>query len=74
MTPEEAVARALCAVQFGDPVIHGDARCCQVGGTDGCCLPDLHKQAVAAINAMDQWRFKAAGIAIAVGSPTGERT
>lgn len=65
MTPEEAVARALCLVQFGDSVIHGDARCCQVGGTDGCCLADLHEQAVAAIKAMDQWRFQAAGIAAA---------
>jgi hypothetical protein len=48
----EPVARALCLAQFGDAEIHGDARCCQVGGTDGCCLLALRTQAMAAIDAV----------------------
>jgi hypothetical protein len=42
-------ARALCLVQFGDESIHGDARCCQAGGSDGCCVDTLLLQANAII-------------------------
>ena len=33
-----AVARALCLSQFGDTASHGEERCCQAGGTAGCCV------------------------------------
>lgn len=54
MDDVERVARALCRTQFASEIIHGDARCCQLGGIDGCCLPDLKEQAVAAIAAMQE--------------------
>jgi len=57
MTMEEKeaqVARAICSVYFGDVVTHGDARCCQRGGTDGCCYESLLPVARAAIDAVDR--------------------
>jgi hypothetical protein len=48
----EKVARAICKEQFGNEEVHGEYRCCQVGGTEGCCAKDLEKDAKAAIEAM----------------------
>jgi|DEB3_MinimDraft_2_1074329.scaffolds.fasta_scaffold08864_1 hypothetical protein len=52
MTMVERVARAICLKQFGDESEHGTARCCQVGGIDGCCLQTAEPLARAAIEAM----------------------
>jgi hypothetical protein len=52
------VARALCSSMFGTD--HGTARCCQIGGTDGCCVTDLYENAKAAIVAVrlyDEQKF-----------------
>lgn len=43
-------AKALCLVQFGDKATHGDARCCQAGGIDGCCLDSLLPQVTAVMS------------------------
>lgn len=52
MTPTvEKVARAICLSQYGNEAIHGVHRCCQVGGTAGCCAPDMAHEARAAIAA-----------------------
>lgn len=55
MTPHdraiEAGARALCLATFGDKTVHGDARCCQAGGTDGCCIQEVKPLAKACIDA-----------------------
>jgi hypothetical protein len=48
----EVGARALCAEQFGDEVIHGEARCCQLGGTGGCCVDELARQMKAVLTAL----------------------
>ena len=48
----EKVARAICKEQFRNEEVHGEYRCCQVGGTEGCCAKDLEKDAKAAIEAM----------------------
>lgn len=45
-------ALALCLAQFGDEAVHGDARCCQVGGTDGCCVSSLMPQVIAVASAL----------------------
>lgn len=47
----EAGARALCLATFGDKTVHGDARCCQAGGTDGCCIQEVKPLAKACIDA-----------------------
>jgi hypothetical protein len=44
-------ARALCLDIFGDRTTHGDARCCQAGGTDGCCLDEVSRHARACLTA-----------------------
>jgi hypothetical protein len=43
------VARAICVVQFCSEPDFGLDRCCQVGGTSGCCAPEFHAAARAAI-------------------------
>jgi hypothetical protein len=50
----EYVAKAICRVQFGDEATHGAARCCQLGGLDGCCLDSIREAAQAAIEALRQ--------------------
>lgn len=52
----DAAAKAICRVQFGSVEDHGDARCCQLGGTDGCCLPSLLPVAEAALVAAETLR------------------
>ena len=56
MTDEQidAAAKAICRTYFGDVVTHGDARCCQLGGMDGCCLEAMKPVAVAALEALAQ--------------------
>ena len=49
----ESVAKAICRKSFG--VDHGDARCCQIGGKDGCCLATILPVARAAIKAADKY-------------------
>lgn len=46
-----AVARAICLTEFGDEEAYGPLRCCQVGGTEGCCLDTILPAARAAIAA-----------------------
>ena len=48
----ERVAKAMCKTQFGDIEVHGEGRCCQTGGIDGCCVVELMGEARAAIEAM----------------------
>lgn len=48
----DVVAKAICLMQFGDDRIHGEARCCQVGGVDGCCVKSLRETAVAVLVAL----------------------
>lgn len=48
----EKVARAICKQTFGNEEVHGEYRCCLVGGTEGCCAKDLEREAKAAIEAM----------------------
>jgi hypothetical protein len=43
-------ARALCLSQFSDPIVHGSARCCQAGGTDGCCIEAVLPQAASVLS------------------------
>jgi hypothetical protein len=52
MSMVERVARALCYSQLGSKKVHGDARCCQAGGTEGCCIKEMLDDARAAIAAM----------------------
>ena len=52
----DAAAKAICLVQFGSEIDHGDARCCQVGGVDGCCMAALLPAAEAALVAAEQVR------------------
>jgi hypothetical protein len=49
----EAVAKAICLAGFGDEKTHGDGRCCQAGGSEGCCWESLKSSARAAIRAMN---------------------
>jgi hypothetical protein len=65
----EAGARALCVEQFGNEVIHGDARCCQLGGTDGCCVESLMDQAAAVITAYES-HLAAEGFVVVPAIPT----
>ena len=54
MTTNEQIdlaARAICLVQFGSEFEHGNARCCQAGGTEGCCVDGLKVAASAALSA-----------------------
>jgi len=43
------IARAICLSEFGDEKTHGPARCCPVGGSDGCCVKSLYSAAHAVI-------------------------
>ena len=47
----EAAAKAICRNMFGDVAVHGDGRCCQLGGADGCCLKTMYPVARAALKA-----------------------
>ena len=49
----EAAAKAMCLVQFGDEFWHGDSRCCQTGGTNGCCVETLNESAERALAAAE---------------------
>lgn len=46
-----AVAKAICVTQLGNEKIHGEMRCCQVGGILDCCLESIIPEAEAAIAA-----------------------
>lgn len=50
----EKVARAICLAELGDEFAHGEARCCQAGGTEGCCSDSFNAAARAAIKAMQE--------------------
>ena len=45
----EAVAEGICRVMFADESVHGEARCCKLGGASGCCVKDLYPEARAAL-------------------------
>lgn len=47
----EAAARAICLSMFGSAAVHGEARCCQIGGTEGCCLKTIIPMAKEALEA-----------------------
>jgi hypothetical protein len=47
----ELGAKALCLDIFGDKIIHGEARCCQAGGGDGCCIEEVRHHARACLAA-----------------------
>jgi hypothetical protein len=53
MTTLRDIAEAICLEQFGSEEYYGEARCCKVGGTEGCCAADYETTAQAVLDVLD---------------------
>ena len=53
MTLLKQIAEAICLEQFGSEEDYGEARCCQVGGTVGCCAATYETTAQAVLDVLE---------------------
>jgi hypothetical protein len=58
MTLLKEIAEAICLEQFGSEEYYGEARCCQVGGTEGCCAATYETTAQAVIDVIERNKIK----------------
>jgi hypothetical protein len=53
MTTLRDIAEAICLEQWASEEYYGEARCCKVGGTEGCCAVDYETTAQAVLDVLD---------------------
>ena len=58
MTLLKQIAEAICLEQFGSEEDYKEARCCKVGGTEGCCAVDYETTAQAVIDVIERNKIK----------------
>ena len=58
MTLLKQIAEAICLEQFGSEEDYGEARCCKVGGTEGCCAATYETTAQAVIDVIERNKIK----------------
>ena len=58
MTLLKKIAEAICLEQFGSEEYYGEARCCKVGGTEGCCAIDYETTAQAVLDVLERSKKK----------------
>ena len=58
MTLLKEIAEAICLEQFGSEEDYGESRCCQVGGTDGCCAATYETTAQVVLDVLERNKIK----------------